>query len=62
MVLHGKEKGATEDVWGIRKAIGLQFEGDTHNMFGALARKGSGKRELSKGEEGGRGSSVGGER
>ena len=45
MVLHGKEKEAAEDVWGIGKAIGLQFEGDTHNMFGALARKGSGKRE-----------------
>lgn len=27
VVLHGKEKEAVEDVWGIGKALGLQFEG-----------------------------------
>ena len=45
MVLHGKEKEAVEDVWGIGKALGLQFVGDTHNMFGVLSRGGTGKRE-----------------
>lgn len=62
VVLHGKEKEAAEDVWGIGNVIGLQFEGDTHNMFGALARKGDGKRESKKCDEGGRGRSAGGER
>jgi hypothetical protein len=30
-------------VWGIGKAIGVQFNGDTHNMFGVLARNGKGR-------------------
>ena len=38
VVLHGKEKEAAEDVWGLEKVIGLHFEGDTHNMFGALSQ------------------------
>jgi hypothetical protein len=61
VVLHGKEKEAVEDVWGIGKDLGLQFQGETHNMFEALARKGDGKRESRRLDEGGRGRAVGGE-
>ena len=61
MVLHGKEKEATEDVWEIGKAIGLQFEGDTHNMFSVLSRGGNGKRESVTCDVGERGSLAVGE-
>jgi hypothetical protein len=37
-VLCGNEEVAVEDIWGIGKAIGVIFKGDTHNMFGALSR------------------------
>jgi len=60
-VLHGKEKEAAEDVWWIGKAIGLHFEGDTHNMFSVLSRSGNGKRETKNCDDGERGSSAGGE-
>ena len=43
VVLHGKEKEAAKDVWGIWKAIGLHFEGDNHNMFSVLSRAGNGR-------------------
>jgi len=55
VVLHGKEKEAAEDVWGIGKAIGLHFDGDTHNMFSAILKAGNGKRESKKCDEGERG-------
>jgi hypothetical protein len=44
VVLHGKENEAAEDVWGIGKAIGLQFDGDVHNRFSVLSRAGKRKR------------------
>jgi len=44
VVLHGKEKEAVEDVWGIGKALGLQFEGDVYNRFSVLCRAGKGMR------------------
>ena len=62
VVLHGKEKEAAEDVWGIGELIGLQFEGDTHNMFSVLSRAGNGKRESEKCVVGGFKSSDGGAR
>ncbi|AES88382.2 hypothetical protein MTR_4g054200 [Medicago truncatula] len=43
VVLKGNEKVAVEDVWGIGKAIGVQFDGESHNMFGVLARSGRGR-------------------
>lgn len=43
VVMHENEKVAVEDVWGIGKVIGVHFNGDTHNMFGVLVRKGKGK-------------------
>jgi len=46
VVMHGDEKVAVEDVWGIGKAIGVQFNGDTHNMFGLLARDGKGRGKM----------------
>jgi hypothetical protein len=58
VVLHGKEKEAAEDVWGIGKVIGLLFERDNHNMFSVLSRAGNGKRELNKCDASERGSSV----
>ena len=58
VVLHGKEKEVAEDVWGIRKAIRLQFEWDNHNMFNVLSRAGNGKRESKKCVVGERGSSA----
>jgi len=44
-----------EDVWGIGKAIGVHLNGDTHNMFGVLSRKGKGRVEVQsqKVDEGG---------
>jgi len=55
VVLHGDEKIAVEDVWGIGKAIGVQFNGDSHNMFGVLARgrNGRGKMQTPEVAEGG---------
>jgi len=52
VVLHGKEKEAAEDVWGLGKAIGLHFEGDIHNMFGALSKSESGISNSSKSDGG----------
>ena len=60
VVSHGKEKEAAEDVWGIGKAIGLNFERDNHNMFSVLSRAGTGNRESKKSDLGERGSSDGG--
>jgi hypothetical protein len=39
-VLHGNDKKKSEDVCEIGKVVGLQFEGDTHNMFDVLSGKG----------------------
>lgn len=51
---------AVEDVWGIGKAIGVNFDGDTHNMFSLLSRLGKGKRESKNKGDGKEGSTVGG--
>jgi hypothetical protein len=40
MVLHGSDKVAVEDVWGIEKAIRVKFNGDTHNIFSMLSKGG----------------------
>jgi len=56
VVLHGKEKEAAEDVWGIGKALGLQFEGDVHNRLSVLSRAGKGKKGSKNCEVGERGS------
>jgi hypothetical protein len=60
VVVHGNEKVAVEEVWGIGKVIGVNFNGDTHNMFEVLARKGKGMGEArrQKGVDGG--ASIGG--
>ena len=50
MVLHGSEKVVVEDVWGIGKAIDVNFKGDNHNMFSVLSRVGKEKRELKNNE------------
>jgi hypothetical protein len=60
VVMHGNEKVAMEDVWGIGKAIGIQFNGETHNMFGVLARKGRGMGVKRSSEVGEGGSATGG--
>ena len=61
VVLHGKEKEAVEDVWGLGKAIGLHYGGDIHNMFGALSKSESGMRKSSNSAGGvsGRGAGAG---
>ncbi|MCI78073.1 hypothetical protein A2U01_0099343, partial [Trifolium medium] len=41
--MHGNEKLAVDDVWGIGKAIGVEFKGDNANMFDALVRAKNGK-------------------
>jgi hypothetical protein len=41
--MHGSEKMAVEDVWGIGKAIGVKFTSDNANRFSALVRAGKGK-------------------
>jgi len=48
VVLHGNDEIAVEDVWGIRKAIGVKFTGDKANMFNVLSRGGrkSGRKEV----------------
>ncbi|MCI08523.1 DUF4283 domain protein, partial [Trifolium medium] len=38
VVMHGNEKMAVDDVWGIGKAIGVKFKSDNANMFSALSR------------------------
>ncbi|MCI92718.1 sulfate transporter, partial [Trifolium medium] len=43
VVMHGTEKVAVEDVWGIGKAIGVKFNGDDANLFRVLSRKGRGR-------------------
>jgi hypothetical protein len=43
VVMHGSEKMAVEDVWGIGKAIGVKFTSDNANRFRALVRAGKGK-------------------
>jgi len=39
-LLHGNEKKKFEDVCEIGKVVGLQFVGDTNNMFDVLSGKG----------------------
>ncbi|MCI40977.1 hypothetical protein A2U01_0062210, partial [Trifolium medium] len=41
--MHGNEKMAVEDVWGIGIAIGVKFNGDNANRFNALVRAEKGK-------------------
>ncbi|MCI29592.1 hypothetical protein A2U01_0050801, partial [Trifolium medium] len=38
VVLHWNEKVAVEDVWGIRKAIRVKFNGNSANMFSVMSR------------------------
>jgi hypothetical protein len=45
VVVHGNEKVVVDDVKGIGEAIGVQFNGNNHNMFGVLSRKGRGRKE-----------------
>ncbi|MCI38980.1 sulfate transporter, partial [Trifolium medium] len=40
MVMHGDERMVVDDVWGIGRAIGMNFKGDNANMFNALSRAG----------------------
>ncbi|MCI52788.1 hypothetical protein A2U01_0074034 [Trifolium medium] len=41
--MHGNEKMAAEDVWGIGKAIGVKFNCDNANRFSALVGTEKGK-------------------
>ncbi|MCI73520.1 hypothetical protein A2U01_0094784, partial [Trifolium medium] len=41
--MHGNERMAMEDVWGIGKAIDVKFKGDNANRFSALVRAEKGK-------------------
>jgi len=59
VVLHGSEKVAVEDVWGVGRAIGVKFNGDTHNIFSVLSKAGKGVRASESVVMGGRGSSAG---
>ena len=53
VVMHGNEKVAVEDVWGVGKAIGVKFNGDPTNMFNMLSRAGRGKNGNGEGVQGG---------
>ncbi|MCI96836.1 endonuclease/exonuclease/phosphatase family protein, partial [Trifolium medium] len=43
VVMHGNERMAVEDVWGIGKAISVKFTDDNANRFSALVRAKNGK-------------------
>lgn len=60
VVLRGNEKVEVEDVGGIGKAIGVKFDGETHNMFSVLYKAGKGKRETKNKSDGKEGSTAGG--
>jgi len=51
--MHGNEKVAVEDEWGVGKAIGVKFNGDPANMFNVLSRAGRGKKGVGEGVKGG---------
>jgi len=53
VVMHGNEKVAVDDVWGMGKAIGVEFNGDPANMFNVLSRVGRGKKVVGEGLKGG---------
>jgi hypothetical protein len=48
VTVHGDERIAVDDVWGIGEAIGVTFRGDKENMFHVLSRAGKGKQEKSE--------------
>jgi hypothetical protein len=52
VVMHGNQKVAVEDVWGVGKAIGVKFNGDPNNMFNVLSRVGRGKKAVGEGVKG----------
>lgn len=52
VVMHGNNKVAVEDVWGVGKAIGVKFNGDPANTFNVLSRVGRGKKAGGEGVKG----------
>jgi hypothetical protein len=44
VIMHGNEKVAVEDVWGIGKVIGVKFNGSDENMFKVLSGEGRGRK------------------
>ena len=51
LTLHGSNKVANEDIRGIGKVIGLNFDGFNHNMFEVLSRGGRHNKEAKEGGE-----------
>ncbi|MCI46300.1 hypothetical protein A2U01_0067540, partial [Trifolium medium] len=43
---------AVDDVWGIGKAIGVNFKGDNVNLFSALSRAGRSKQTKARLQQG----------
>jgi len=60
VVLRGNDKVVGDDVWGIGKDIGVNFDGENHNIFSVISRAGKGKRESISRREKESGRSVGG--
>ncbi|MCH96753.1 cytochrome P450, partial [Trifolium medium] len=52
VVMQGNDQMVVDDVWGIRKVIGVKFKGDNVNMFRVLSRAGKGKQVVSRQEQG----------
>jgi hypothetical protein len=53
VVLRGNEDVEVEDVWGMGKAIGVNFKGDSQNRFSVLARRRKDKKKSTISGEGG---------
>ncbi|MCI49083.1 sulfate transporter, partial [Trifolium medium] len=53
VAMQGNDQMSVDDVWGIGKAIRVQFKGNSVNMFQVLSQAGKGKKEHSGPQQGG---------